>query len=288
MSSATPLTSDFRLGPPELPHEFAHPPLIEAWLGVEFSPSVDFQTIEAAQWRHRLGPEWSADWQSIRADEHHAPGIAPIERQLRTVMNDRAIRFGNQGVSFGWLGHDGCIYPRYEAIRDGFVATLDAVRDVIPRIGLPVRSTVSYLNRIPQGTVWTTPDDWSFFRLWQPNPLTRLKIGQEGFAGLWRFPLEAERGTLTVELTDERDDDGHSLWLRLTASSPTDANESSLFDGLDSGRETIIRAFNELVTSDAKEYWGVSPRKKPLGTAGSIASPNGFRIARDRIGYRSR
>lgn len=261
MRNPSPLTSDFRLGSSELPHEFAHPPLIEAWIGVEFSAGVDFQTIEAAEWRRRFGPEWSAAWQSIRANEHHAPGIARIERQLCTVMNDRAVRFGDHGFSFGWMGHTGGIYPRYEAIRDGFVATLDAVKDLVPRIGSPIRTTVSYLNRIPQGTVWTTLDDCSFCRLWQPNPFSKLKIGKEGFAGLWRFPQESNGGTLTIELIDERDQNGLSLWLWLTASGPADAEESSLFDGLDNGREIVVRAFNELVTSDAKEYWGVAPRK---------------------------
>lgn len=265
MPGTTPLRSGFRFGTPELPHEFAHPPLIEAWLGVEFCEPADFTKIEPAEWRNRLGPEWTASWQPIAAD-HHAPGMTRTGRQLRNVMNDRAIRFGMQEFSFGWLGHDGSIYPRYETIRDGFVATLDAIRDVMPRIGRPVRSSVSYVNRIPQGTVWTTPDDWSFIRLWQPSPMHKLRIGPEGFAGLWQFPLEAERGSLTIELThelaNEPANDTESLWLRITSSGPTDRDESSLFDGLDYGREMVVRAFNELVTSDAKEYWGVSPRKK--------------------------
>lgn len=264
MPDSTPLTPDFRVGPSELPNEFAHPPLIEVWLGVEFSPPVDLLAIESAQWRHRMGPEWSGTWQSIRDHVHRVPAASQIERQLCTVMNDRAIRLGGQTLSFGWLGHGGCIYPRYEAIRDGFVATLDAARDLTPGIGMPIRSTVSYLNRIPQGTVWTTPDDWSFFRLWQPNPLNKMKIDSEGFAGLWQFPLKTERGALTIELTDKRDDHGRSLWLQLTISGPTDANESSLFDGLDYAREMIVRSFSELVTSDAKEYWGVSSRKRPV------------------------
>lgn len=262
LPASTPLTSEHRAGASELPLEFAHPPLIEAWLGVEFGSAVDLHTIESAEWRRRLGPEWSAVWQTIGPDEHHAPGTVAVERQLCTVMKDRAIRLGNRHFSFGWLGHEGCIYPRYEAIRDGFVATLDAIRELLPDVGPPVRSTVSYLNRIPQGTVWNTSDDWSFFRLWQPNPLARLKIGQEGFVGFWRYCLEQERSAMTVELTHEQEDDGQSLWLRLTATGPTHADDSSLFDRLDQNRETIVRSFSELVTSDAKEYWGVSSRKK--------------------------
>jgi uncharacterized protein (TIGR04255 family) len=263
---ATPLRSGYRFGSADLPQEFAHPPLIEAWLGVEFGAPIDFTKIDASVWRQRLGPEWPASWQLIGAAERHAPGVTLIENQLRNVMNDRAIRFGTQGFSFGWLGHDGSIYPRYEAIRDGFVATLDAVRDVMPQIGSPVRSSVTYLNRIPQGTVWTTPGDWSFFRLWQPNPLARMKIGPESFAGSWKFPLDGDRGHLTVEFTHEpateKSQDAETVWLRMTSSGPTDPDESSLFDGLDYSREMIVRAFSELVTSDAKQFWGVVPRKR--------------------------
>jgi uncharacterized protein (TIGR04255 family) len=270
MPTATPLRSGFRFGSVDLPNEFAHPPLTEAWLGVEFAPPTDFSKIEAQEWRQRLGPEWPAVWQLIGAAERHSLGMSPVEKQLRNVMNDRAIRFTPCGFSFGWLGHDGSRYPRYEAIRDGFVATLDAVRDVVPQIGQHVRTSVSYLNRIPVGTVWSSARDLSFFRLWQPNPLKKLKIDAEGFAGCWQFPLEAERGTLTIELTHESEptspQDVESLWLRITSNGPTDAEESSLFDGLDYGREMVVRSFNELVTADAKMYWGVAPRKKSSAT----------------------
>lgn len=265
MTIATPLRSGYRFGTTDLPHEFAHPPLIEVWLGAEFHAPADFTKINASGWKQRLGPDWQSTWQLIGAAQRHVPGQSSVESQLRNVMGDRAIRFSGEGFSFGWLGDDGSIYPRYEAIRDGFVATLDAVRDLMPQIGLPVKFTVSYLNRLPQGTVWTTPRDWSFFRLWQPNPLSKLKVGPESFAGSWAFPLDGDRGRLSIELTHEPASDrptcAEALWLRVTASGPTDGDESSLFDGLDYGREVIVRAFNELVTSDAKSYWGVVPRK---------------------------
>lgn len=269
MPAATPLRSEFHFGTTDLPHEFAHPPLIEAWLGVEFATPTDFTQVGVAEWRKRLGPEWSATWQPIGCAERHATSEAPAEYQLKHVMGDRAIRFAEHGFQFGWLGHDGSLYPRYEPIRDGFVATLDAVRDVLPGIDLPSRWSVCYLNRIPQGTVWSTPQDWSFFRLWQTNPLQKLKIESERFAGRWQFPLEAERGTLAIELLHEPEAselDVESLWLRLTAIGATDNDELSLFNGLDYGREMIVRAFNELVTPDAKDFWGVAPRKKSIAS----------------------
>ena len=273
MPILTPLRSGF--GSSEQPPDFAHPPLIEVWLGLELALPSDFTLIEAAQWRNRLGPEWLGAWESIGAAERHSPGTTLVERQLRNVMGDRAIRFRAEGFSFGWLGYDGCLYPRYEAIRDGFVATLDAVRDVAPTLGQPFRWTVSYVNRIPQGTVWNTDADWTFFKLWQPGPLQKLKLATKGFAGRWQYPLDAGRSELTIELSHEtaasvlrdtvlRDPvqrDTESLWLRITTVGAIESDETSLFDGMDYGRETIVRAFSELVTTDARQFWGAALRK---------------------------
>ena len=260
MPTLTPMRFGYSFGSPELSPEFAYPPLIEVWLGVDFASPANFHEVTAADWRQRLGPEWPAIWQSIGPAERHAPGRPSIEQQLRNVMGDRAIRFHENGFCFGWLGYDGNLYARYEAIRDGFVATLDAVQDVMPKLGLPMQWNVTYVNRIPQGSVWSSPADWSFFRLWQPNPLKKLKIEPEGFVGQWQFPLEAERGTLAIELTHEPLIDAEAeleyLWLRLTTSGPTESHESALFDGLDYGREICVRSFNELVNTDAKQFWG--------------------------------
>ena len=53
MPASTPIHSEFRFGHSELPSEFAHPPLIEAWLGVEFSALANFSKIDAKEWRQR-------------------------------------------------------------------------------------------------------------------------------------------------------------------------------------------------------------------------------------------
>lgn len=265
MQTATPLQSEPRHTTSELPREFAHPPLIEAWLGVEFDSVANLNEIDARTWRDHLGLEWQGSWQLIGPAERHAPGQTQIEKQLRNVMNDRAIRFSPQGFSFGWLGYDGNIYPRYETIRDGFVATLDAVTAAVPQIGAPKRTIVSYLNRIPRGTTWNTAKDWTFFRLWMANPLPKLGVELNQFAGRWQFPLEHRNGHLAVEFTHEPSSEAtnspESLWLRISCCTESQTEES-LFDGLDHGREMIVRAFDELVTSDAKDFWGVAPRKK--------------------------
>ena len=81
MPTLTPLRPGF--GSSEQPTDFAHPPLIEVWLGLELASPSDFTMIEAAQWRNRLGPEWLGTWHLIGAAERHSPGTTLVERQLR-------------------------------------------------------------------------------------------------------------------------------------------------------------------------------------------------------------
>jgi hypothetical protein len=95
--------------------------------------------------------------------------------------------------------------------------------------------------------------------------LNKLKVEADGFVGRWQFPLEVERGTIAIDLSHEvplSDTDPEFLWLGITTSGPTDTHESALFDGLDYGRETIVRAFGELVTPDSKQFWGAFQARK--------------------------
>ena len=264
MPTSLPVRTGFRVaGTDVIAPEYAHPPLVESWLGVEFVEGRERFEVDATQLCERLGPEWFGSWRSVGDDSKSD------DRQLVNVMGDRAVRLTTRGFAFGWLGNHGERYPRYETIRDGFVAALDAVRDVAHHAQseiLPRRWSVRYANRIPQGTVWMTPGDWSFFRLWQPVPLQSLGIGCEGYKARWEVPLDAERGTLSVKFrheTDVREVPGSGLdqaWITLQAKGPTDGCDAELFNGLDYGREVIVRSFNELITVDAKSYWGVSRR----------------------------
>lgn len=270
---STPVRSGFRLAGPDVTAPvYAHPPLVESWLGIEFGEGNEWSLADSEALCSALGPEWPGIWKPY--SEGSLTG-----RQLTNVMADRALRLTPHGFSFGWLGHGGERYPRYEAVRDGFVSVSDAIRQlaeetsksVVPtrysraggnpamRSG-PLRWSVCYVNRIPRGTVWSTPGDWTFFNLWQPAPLKGLGVDPIGFHGQWDFALEAERGHLKIEFqhTAATAPD-ESVWIKLTTSGPVDDAET-LFDGMDFGREVIVRSFNELVSTDAKNFWGVRSR----------------------------
>lgn len=227
---------------------------------MDFVPGIEWADSETDALQSELGPEWPDTWQEFPDADHQSI------RQLTNVMGDRALRLEPDGFCFGWLGYGGERYPRYESVRDGFVAILDRIRAVADRRGTtaePKRWSVRYLNRIPRGTVWATPGDWAFFTLWQPNLLSGLRIDPIGFRAHWDLRLENERGNLAIEfqhIPADQLDEAENVWMTLIASGPIGDSDASLFDGLDHGREVIVRSFSELVSDDAKTYWGVRPR----------------------------
>ena len=251
MVTPTPVRSGFRVAGQDAPSTvYAHPPLVESWLGVDFVTPVDLASADLQALRVQLGPEWLDRWKQVESGS---------VRQITNVMGDRALQLTAQGFAFGWLGYGGERYPRYETIRDGFVSVFGAVQSMgtkadQPRV--PQSWSVYYLNRIPQGTVWSTAGDWSFFSLWQPVPLQGLGIEPSGFSAEWNLPLEAERGDLKIQFEHRLTDDTENVWINLKASGPVEDAETGVFDGLDYGREVIVRSFNELVSPDAKKYWG--------------------------------
>lgn len=263
MPSPAPVRSGFRISGPDEPSAiYAHPPLVESWLSVEFPENTPSFVSNAEIIRKALGPEWLGPLP--KSSESAVAGSV----QLTNVMGDRALRLTAHGFAFGWLGYGGERYPRYESVRDGFVAVLDAVRSLTDDPDdtlVPSQWSVRYANRIPQGTVWSTPDDWGFFSLWQPQSLKGLGIEPAGAQARWQLPLEAERGMLNVEFRHDPGDSPETVdcvWINLLTEGPVEAGDTGLFDGLDYGREVIVRAFNELVSPAAKSFWGVAPRSR--------------------------
>ncbi len=74
----------------------------------------------------------------------------------------------NGRLHFNWLGEVGGPYPHYETVRSQFGRVLDQFIGFIAQEQAgdfrPNQWEVTYLNHIPQGTVWNNPIDWSFFR----------------------------------------------------------------------------------------------------------------------------
>ena len=248
---------------PSLP-EYAHPPLIAATLGVQFDAPLELPASVLADFQQQLGPEWIGTWTEISADTTDSctdVGLIVAGSELKNVLADRVIRISPRHFAFTWLGTEDARYPRYENLRDGFVAAWDVwCAQRHSAADMAWRWSVSYLNRIHQGTVWQTPADWSFFRL-LPGPAGGLT--ERVTSAHWNLSVPGLAETLAVDWTLEPQRESAALaclWVRLTAEGA--ANPADLLDGMDTGRAAIVQTFSDLHSPAANACWGLRRREK--------------------------
>jgi uncharacterized protein (TIGR04255 family) len=181
------------------------------------------------------------------------------------------IQVQNGRLHLNWIGRHAPDYPRYErSIKPEFVDILNHFQKFLETEGFgpvcPNQWEVTYVNEIPQGTVWTTPDDWSFFQPLCSVPTIESLIEAESFEGEWHFVIPGQRGRLHVRwqfgMSDTEDGENETSVVRLTLTARGPVVEAadvtrSILDGIDLGHETIVRSFRDLMSNRANEHWGL-------------------------------
>ena len=188
--------------------------------------------------------------------------------QIKNQQADQMVQVQNGSFHFNWLGETGGQYPRFRKVRERFEWALRKFVEFVRLENLgtikPNQWEVTYLNHIPQGTVWNTPNDWGFFRPLTGLPTIEGLIEGESFGGEWHFVIPEKRGRLHVNwqhgITSEpavRE----LVVVNLTARGALDKADADIVPtvsaGLDLGHETIVRSFAKLMSSEANKYWGL-------------------------------
>lgn len=217
---------------------YAHPPLVQVTLALMRKGDA----VEPAS-ASVLGPDWRES----------------TSRCFINALGDRRVCCDDHQFTFSWLGHDGSRYPRYETIRDGFLAAWRQWGQYTFADELHPKATprISYDNRIPRGTVWQTPEDWSFFKL-LPSTTSTLLGEAKNTHGATTFTLQDDPGKLAVR------------WTFLSQEQPVPVMDISLeyigletdqpeefWEAFDRGRDRIVRAFPLLMSDPANRYWGL-------------------------------
>lgn len=264
--------------------DYGRPPVVETVLGVQFDRLTGFGNAHlGAFWKTLDQSEWPtvSDVPPLPPQfEHFTPearwvkGLQlqfsqdPSSRlQIKSLAGDRMIQVQNNRLHFNWLGQSGGEYPRYEKVREGFAETLNRFLEFIRKEQLgrfcANQWEVTYLNHIPKGTVWSTPQDWGFFLPLRAVPTIDKLIEGESFSGEWHFVIPEKRGRLHVRWQHAfKADDQHRelVVLTLTARGPLEGvNDETqrILEGLDLGRKTIVQTFAKLMSQEANVYWGL-------------------------------
>ncbi len=268
--------------------DYENPPVAETVLGVQFDrlPKLKnahlggfWKTLDKEEWPNVQDvPVLATHFERFNKSTGWAPGTQlqftqdPSSRlQIKSRIGDRMIQLQNNRLHFNWLG-EAESYPRYDKVREELEHVLRGFITYIHNEDAgdfrPNQWEVTYVNHIPQGTVWNTPCDWSFFK-----PLAGLSTADghmefEGFSGTWDFVIPDQKGRLHVQWqhglkSTSSEAEKPTVRLMFTARGPlqaTDGDDSilqAITDGLDLGHQTIVSSFKELMSDDANQYWGL-------------------------------
>lgn len=262
---------------------YDNPAVVETVVGMQFAPLSGFTNAHLGTFWQSLGPD---DWPTVvdvpplpMQSERFTPeaqwGKAlrlqlsqnPSSRlQLTNSEKTRMVQLQNGRIHLNWLGQGGSNYPRYDSVREEFAASLAHLIKFADdqQIGtiLPDQWEVTYVNHIPRGGIWMSPNDWSFFKPINSIPTIDGLIEAESFSGEWHFVIPEDRGRLHVNwqhAIQEDAEDSEYIRLAFTARGPVaDDNDTAVLAGIDLGHETIVCAFQRLMSDKANTEWGLN------------------------------
>jgi len=261
------------------------PPVVETVLAVQFKPLPKLAKVQLSLFWSRYREEWPEVREAVplpRQSEQFGDaqrwarigmqlGFAapPIPTRLQLIGKDgaRMLQLQNGALCYNWVGGQERAYPRYHETRAAFDAWLGQFRAFLREETLGELEAdqweVTYVNRIPKGTVWNEPTDWGrlFSNLLVFPPSEAVPMVLESVSSEWHFVIPEQRGRLHVQLQHGREENPGNreiLILKLTARGPIKAEgpeSQRLGEGLDLGHEVIVRSFAALTSPDAHRYW---------------------------------
>ena len=262
---------------------YTKPPVSETILGVQFDWLPLLMNAHLGAFWRSLGEDWpnptdapaldpqferfgEPNWQPIRLQLKLAD--SSFRMQIKNAAGNRMIQVQNGRLHFNWIKIGDSGYPRYSEVLPGFIEAFEKFRGFVEtsELGSIVANQweVTYVNQIPQGTVWNRPADWGFF---QPinsaeniNDIAEL----ESFSGEWHYVIPKQRGRLHVQWQHGRQPgaDRDSIVLTLTARGPINKEAGNLIDGLNLGHNTIVEAFRRLMSDTANKFWDLKGLEK--------------------------
>lgn len=183
------------------------------------------------------------------------------------------IQVQNGRFHLNWLGYGKGLYPSYPQLRPEFDKLWERFRGFLATEGLgePRENQweVTYLNHIPQVTLWKKPADLAkvFMGGILRTPNSGPSLDLDGLGCEWHYEILPRQGRLHVRMQHGRgrvseegkETDREIIQITMTARGPIKNYEQSgatLGEGLDLGRETIVRMFESMTSPEAQNYWG--------------------------------
>lgn len=258
---------------------FDKPPVIETVLGVQFAPLSALSSAHVGWfWKQYLDSKWEKVAEVVPLPDEFerfgpvAPGPMriklepirfPARLQFSWANDGRMIQIQPTRFHYNW-NRIGGEYPRYRNVREEFDLYFEAFCRFIGEAKLgevvPNQWELTYIDSIPQGTLWTTPADWHellpglFSSRGSPG-----RVRLESFGGEWHYEIPPRRGRIHVspQLARVGADPTPVLLVQTTARGPLGKEgAASLEEGLELGHRAAVDTFVEITSDKAHRAWG--------------------------------
>jgi uncharacterized protein (TIGR04255 family) len=265
---------------------FKSPPVVETVLCAQWEAVPLLTNAHLGVFWNELGSDWlnvldapplplereyfgsQRIWERLGNFRFQMTTTPSLRLQIKNSMGDRMIQVQNGVFCYNWLGNSGVEYARYEIIRAEFDKAFARWTDFINRRNLGeievVQWEVTYVNHLPQGSVWTSPANWNDAFVSPIVLPSQVPAGIiESFSGKWDYIIAPERGRLHVEVHHARanpDTAQEILALQLTARGIVDRSKGwDLSSGLDLGHNCVVQSFTALTSDRAHKTWEELP-----------------------------
>lgn len=260
---------------------FDEPPVIETVVGVQFAPLEDLTSAHVGWfWKKYLDSKWEKVAEVVPLpDEFERFGpipTGPVRFKLEPIKfparlqiswgnNGRMIQIQPTRFHYNW-NRVGGEYPRYKSVREEFDRSFETFCRFVAEANLgevvPNQWELTYIDSIPQGSLWTTPADWHDVLPGLFSPGGRPGgVPLESFGGEWHYEIPPRRGRLhvSVQLARVGNDPTPVLLLQTTARGPIGTQgAASLEEGLELGHGAAVETFVEITSDKAHKAWGRS------------------------------
>jgi len=259
---------------------YRKPPVIETVLAIEFTPLDDWlishfglfladnqETFSRFEAKTELPPsiESFTDQQHssepkiqlVDAPEVRGWYLSADDREVVQIQKDRFI--------FNWRkGESESGYPRYDHyLKPQFVTHYEKFTEFLAKqqITTPVvqQCEVTYVNHIPRGEAWKTPEDWRrVFTVFGKTSERKFLPKAEGCNFAITYLLPEKQGRLRVSVTSVvRTKDGKEVLQFNVAAriKPKGSGVDDLLQSFDLGREWVVRGFTDLTTYQMHQAW---------------------------------
>lgn len=263
---------------------FRKPPVIETVLGLEFTPldawlishfglffgdnSPDFAKFEA---KGELPPSIESfteqttklvpQVQLVEAPDIRGWYLSEDDREIIQIQKDRFI--------FNWRkGESELPYPRYdEYLKPRFIERYSAFTSFLSKHHIEApkvqQCEVTYVNHIPKGEGWQSPDDWRrVFTVFGQSSERKFLPKSEGGNFTMTYLLPEQRGRLRVTVANVvRLKDGIEV-LQFNVSArvkPKGSDIDEIIRSFDMGREWVVQGFADLTTYQMHQLWEQLP-----------------------------